>query len=284
MDYNIITGELTESYREVLPENTADENSILAVATDEKALSGILAIKPSSEVFWELTFAWVNPDARRAGVGATLLEMIVSSASALGVSEITACVTDTDTDEENILPFLLAMHFEEEYRTGIYQLLLKNVMPGLDAFRARKDRHVIPLSAVTGGQWNALKNLLAKKRAEKGVRDGDDLYIVPDRIEDYEPEYSFLWVSEDKVPGGCILIKGLRDSLLIDYLAVLDDYSGIRTAQLLTSAADAITEAEGTDTAICFHAFNPAVYRMAKKLLRGEPEKTGDAVYMTREL
>ena len=46
MDYNIITGELTESYREVLPENTADENSILAVATDEKALSGSLRSNP----------------------------------------------------------------------------------------------------------------------------------------------------------------------------------------------------------------------------------------------
>ncbi len=282
MDYNIISGELTESYREVLPANTADENSILAVATDEKILSGILVVKPSSEIFWELTFAWVNPDVRRSGIGAVLFEMIVSAASALGVSEINACVTDTD--EEDILPFLLAMDFEEEYRTGIYRFMLKNVMPGLDAFRARKDRHVIPLSAVTGGQWNALKNLLARKRAEKGAQDGDDLYIVPDRIGEYEPEYSFLWLSGDNGPGGCILIKGLRDSLLIDYLAVFDDYSGIRVAELLTSAADAIKETEGTDTAVCFHAFNPATYRMAKKLLRSEPEKTGDAVYLARKL
>ncbi len=92
-------------------------------------------------------------------------------------------------------------------------------------------------------------------------------------------------LSDDKRPGGCILVKGLSDSLLVDYLVAIDDSAGIRTAELLISAADAVKETEGEDTVICLHAFNPTAYRMTKKLLGGsEPEKISDAVYLTRKL
>ncbi|MCR4655131.1 MAG: GNAT family N-acetyltransferase [Lachnospiraceae bacterium] len=261
----------------------ADENSILAVATDDGSLSGILAVKPSSELFWELTFAWVAPQSRRSGIAATLCEMITGAASALGISEITASVTDDN--EEDVLPFLLAMHFEEEYRTGIYRFSLKNILPVLETLRTKRGKHVSPLSSVTKGQWNALRNLISGKKAENGLQDGEDLYIVPKEIDNYESEYSFLWLSDDKRPGGCILVKGLSDSLLVDYLVAIDDSAGIRTAELLISAADAVKETEGEDTVICLHAFNPTAYRMTKKLLGGsEPEKISDAVYLTRKL
>ena len=282
MEYHILVKEQTAHYMSVLPDTCSTDRTMVAVAMEDGELFGLLAINVISAMTWELPFVWVENDARRTGVARTLYEMMISVARAMGISVITASVMVSD-DNDGLLRWLKAMYFEEAERSAVYSLRLVQAFVQLERHRPKHVGHTVPLSEVKAGQWNALKSILFLLRSDSGVSKSE-YFPDPGDISSYDMEKSFLWMGEDQSPGGCVLLKRVSEGYLVTYLAAFEDRAGSRTVELLCAAMDAIYDDGDENVHILFHAFNPRVLKLARALVGDRLEKTGDGIFLCREM
>ena len=178
------------------------------------------------------------------------------------------------------------MSFQQRRDSVVYELRFSEFQSAAEGFPQESGSllRIHSLKIVTVQQWNGLISLLAEKNREAVGRDSMQVYIRPEERSFYDPDISQVSLDEKGTVDGVFLAHGDRDGLLVDYIAVFNPRKTNMTWELLRHALQGAEGSVGPDTPIRFHAYNPAVEQLGRKVLGRRPEVVGHAAYYTKRI
>ena len=295
----LVPDEMREHFIPVIPETVATEDPTLfaAVETEKNEMTGILALVQYEEA-WEILYIEVCEQFRRMGIGAALIETVISCASGMFITELSCSLTlpnVPDEEREGALAFFLAQGFRKGLSTEIrIASFAKARISLLGKEKETKTFAIRPLRECSVGLWGSLLSYLRDEGSDLAKEDDasdetpdSPIFLVPDAPWTYDSDFSCLCVEEKNHPVGCLLARRRgKNDVELDYMwsIVKGPNGALITSGMLRFFLKTVGELYDGQATIYANTQNENSKKLMAALSGGEDEKYADALELVRSV